>query len=333
MTEKPIHTLRRGLTFRMLTLAFGTGLALSPLLAQAHIFGEGRILGTGGVTTVSGAAGGGIVPWALIGGYGDNEQIGYTAFYTNLATSNYLLNAYGASVGIDNRIEVSLAQQSLGLGNTANFLDTELGEPAGSNTPLANGADLTQDIVGLKVRLFGNAIYQQNSWLPQVAFGIQYHHNSNMNLGGNASLLGVLGAKSSGTSYYLAATKVWLDGLLGRTTILDVDVDATRANQNGLLGFEGYNDSRYHYEPEVSAGVFLNRHVVLGGEYRAMPQNQLVGNNATGDALSATNAWKDIYVAYIPNKSFSVTFAYAMLGHIATINNQSGLYTSITATF
>lgn len=333
MKEKALQTIRARLISRTLTASLGAALTLSPLLAHADIFGQSRILGTGGVTTVSGAAGGGIVPWALIGGYGDNEQIGYTAFYTNLATSNYLLNAYGGSVGIDNRVEISLAKQSLGLGNTANFLDTELGEPAGSNVPLQNGTDLTQDIVGVKVRLFGNAIYQQDSWLPQVAFGAQYHRNNNVNLGGGANLLGVLGAKSNGTSYYLAATKVWLDGLLGHTTLLDVDVDATRANQNGLLGFGGFNSKRYHYEPEVSAGVFLNRHVVLGGEYRAMPQNQLLGNNATGNALSQTDAWKDLYVAYIPNKNFSVTFAYAMLGHVATLNNQSGLYTSLTASF
>ena len=333
MKETTIRALRKTLTSKTIPVAMGVVLTFSPWLAHANIFGEGRILGTGGVTTVSGAAGGGIVPWALIGGYGDNEQIGYTAFYTNLATSNYLLNAYGGSVGIDNRVEISLAQQSLGLGNTANFLDTELGEPAGSNVPLQNGTDLTQDIVGLKVRLFGNAIYQQNTWLPQVAFGVQYHRNHNVGLGGSANLLGVLGAKSNGTSYYLAATKVWLDGLWGHTTLLDVDVDATRANQNGLLGFEGVQNTRYHYEPEVSAGIFLNRRVVLGGEYRAMPQNQLLGDNATGNALSQTNAWKDLYVAYIPNKNFSITVAYAMLGHVATLNNQSGLYTSVTASF
>lgn len=333
MKNRLRHAVHNAAVSGFAAVTLGAALTFNPLLAHADIFGQGRILGTGGVTSVSGAGGGGVVPWALISGYGDNEQIGYTAFYTNLATSNYLLNSYGGAVGIANRVEISLAQQSLGLGNTANFLDTELGEPAGTNAPLQNGTDLTQDIVGLKVRLFGNAVYDQNTWLPQVAFGVQYHHNEDVNLGGGATLLNVLGAKGSGTSYYLAATKIWIDGLLGHTTLLDIDVDATRANQNGLLGFEGVNNTRYHYEPEVSAGVFLNRHVVLGGEYRAMPQNQLLGDNATGNALTTSNAWKDIYLAYIPNKNFSVTVAYAMLGHVATINNQSGLYTSITASF
>ncbi len=333
MRKKPLQVLSGTVGLAVLATIVGGSLTLGMRQAHAGVFGEGRILGTGGVTTVSGAAGGGIVPWALIGGYGDNEQIGYTAFYTNLATSNYIFNAYGGSVGIANRVEISLTKQTLGLGNTANFLDTELGAPAGSNAPFQNGADLSQDIVGLKVRLFGNAVYQQNTWLPQVALGVQYHRNDNLGFGGGSSLLGVLGSKSQGTSYYLAATKIWLDGLFGHTTLLDIDVDATRANQNGLLGFEGFNNSRYHYEPEVSAGIFLNRHVVLGGEYRAMPRNQLVGNNPTGNALSKTNAWKDLYVAYIPNKYFSVTFAYAMLGQVATIPNQSGLYTSITASF
>ncbi|WP_215864793.1 DUF3034 family protein, partial [Acidithiobacillus concretivorus] len=58
--------------------------ALVPLTANAAIgaaslFGQGRILGTGAVTAIDGAAGGGINPWAVISGYGTNQQIGATA--------------------------------------------------------------------------------------------------------------------------------------------------------------------------------------------------------------------------------------------------------------
>ncbi|MEL5848452.1 MAG: DUF3034 family protein [Candidatus Igneacidithiobacillus chanchocoensis] len=80
-------------------------------------------------------------------------------------------------------------------------------------------------------------------------------------------------------------------------------------------------------------GVFLNRHVVLGGEYRAMPQNQLIGNNALGDAVSKTSAWKDVYVAWFPYKQLSLTAAYVDLGTIATEQSQSGLYLSLTTSF
>lgn len=293
-----------------------------PMKAWADPFGQGRILGTGGVTTVSGAAGGGIVPWALIAGYGTNEQTAFTAFYTNVQTPNFALNAYGAAVGIDNRVELSIARQGLGLGNTGPNLDAALGAPVFGSNYVFN-----QDIVGAKVRLFGDAVYDQDRWLPQVAIGMQYHHNQ------NGSLVRALGAKPYGTSYYLSGTKVFLDGLFGRTTVVDVNLDLTRANQNGLLGFGGINGDRYRLEPQVSAGVFLNRRVVLGGEYRAMPQYQLLANNALGNAVSKTSDWKDVYLAYFPSKSVSVTVAYAMLGQIASIPNQTGPYASFTASF
>ena len=314
-------------------VAIGCAAALlgMPLSAQAAakgggLFGQSRPAGTGGVTTISGAAGGGLVPWALIAGYGGAGQIGFTASYTHASTANFNANGYGVAAGIDNRVEVSLTQQNFDLGNTGPYL---AGGPPCSSTSLcapgavlADNAAINQDIIGVKVRVFGNAL-AQGTWMPQVAVGAQYHHNE------DGALMKDLGASASGGSYYLALTKVWLKGLLGHVTLLDVTLDATRANYNVLFGFVGPTDNRYHYEPEVSAGVFLDPHVMVGGEYRAMPQNEL----ALGPAVSQSNAWKDVFMAYIPTKNVSLTLAYAMLGHIASIPNSNGLYTSVTASF
>lgn len=311
-------------------------LAIAPAhAATGGLFGQGRPAGTGGVTTISGAAGGGVVPWALISGYGNGHQIGFTAFYTNFTTANYDGNAYGVSAGIDNRVELSLTQQSFSIGGTGPYLATTLlgapsctasGSPCALGGPLQENAAINQDIVGVKVRVFGNTIYQQRTWLPQVSVGAQYHHNE------DAALMGALGTKASGTSYYLALTKVWMKGVLGHPTLLDFTLDATRANYNGLFGFQGpsgNDNNSYHYEPEVSAGLFLNPKVVVGGEWRAMPNNTL----AVGPVVSHEDAWKDVFVAYIPNKNISITAAYAMLGHIASVPNNNGLYTSITVSF
>ncbi|MCY0872661.1 MAG: DUF3034 family protein, partial [Acidithiobacillus caldus] len=93
----------------------------------------------------------------------------------------------------------------------------------------------------------------------------------------------------------------------------------------------------YKVEPAASVGVFLNRHVVLGAEYRSMPQNQLIANSGPlkplGDAVSNTSAWKDVYVAWFPYKALYLTAAYVNLGTIATEKNQSGLYLSLTKIF
>lgn len=41
-----------------------------------------KLLLTGGLSQVEGSAGGGLVPWAVIGGYGTRDEIGANAFYT-----------------------------------------------------------------------------------------------------------------------------------------------------------------------------------------------------------------------------------------------------------
>ncbi len=351
---------------RWVAYAVGVALAASPLMAsaaigQSSLFGMGRLLGTGAVTAVDGAAGGGINPWAVISGYGTNQQIGATAFYSHVLLNNYNMDAYGASVGLFNRIELSFARQSFSLGNTGQVLDSRIvGTAAGATIP--NGAvttsgalglsgpsffgdnyQLNQDIVGLKVRLFGNIIYDQNWWEPQVSLGIDYHHSEMPK-----NLAATLGVTRNAMSYYLSATKVWLHGIFGLTTLADVNIDVTNANQQGLLGFGGVNGMGYKVLPAASVGVFLNRHVVLGAEYRDMPQNQLVAPSgfvptsgpyqglklgAVGDAASKTSAWKDVYVAWFPYKQLSLTAAYVDLGTIATEKNQSGLYLSLTTSF
>ena len=345
--------------------------ALVPVAASAAIgssclFGQGRILGTGAVTAVDGAAGGGINPWAVISGYGTNQQIGATAFYSHVLLNNYNMDAYGASVGLFNRIEISFARQSFGLGNTGQVLDNRIlntavgpgalpygttassalisdGVPEPGPAFFGSNYDLNQDIVGLKVRLFGNIIYDQNWWEPQVSVGVDFHHNEMPK-----NLANTLHVARNGVSYYLSATKVWINGLFGLTTLADVNIDVTNANQQGLLGFGGVNGMGYKVLPAASVGVFLNRHVVLGAEYRDMPQNQLIAASGTvvtpsggiplhlgtlGDAVSKTSAWKDVYVAWFPYKQLSLTAAYVDLGTIATEKNQSGLYLSLTTSF
>ena len=346
---------RRRISAVVCALGLALPFAAQGAIGQASLFGQGRLLGTGAVTAVDGAAGGGINPWAVISGYGTNQQIGATAFYSHVLLNNYNMDAYGASLGIFNRIEISYARQSFSLGNTGTALDqainayayglagvnpsaSQLNAPASQTLGLSgpaffgNNYQLNQDIVGLKVRLFGNIVYDQNWWEPQVSVGVDFHHNEMP-----ANLAATLGVKRNGVSYYVSATKVWLDGLFGLTTLANVNLDITNANQQGLLGFGGVNGMGYKVEPAASVGVFLNRHVVLGAEYRSMPQNQLIANagplKPLGDAVSKTSAWKDVYVAWFPYKALSLTAAYVNLGTIATEKNQSGLYLSLTTSF
>lgn len=268
----------------------------------------GKFLATGGVSQVEGAGGGGIVPWALISGYGTRDSWGANAHYTYLKTQDYKLTSYGVAVGIADRVEISLANQ----------------EFKGSLAPL-NQLAIEQDIVGLKVKVAGDAVYEQDSWLPQIAVGAMYKKNKGV---GGLGALGVtnvtqLGAKDDhGYDYYVAATKI----LFEQSLLLNATLRSTNANQMGLLGFGGdLRDSR-RLMPEFSAAYLVTRKLAVGAEYRRKPRNLTVDDE---------KAYYDAFVAWFPTKNFSVTAAYAELGDITIFNpkKQHGVYLSVQAGF
>ena len=85
---------------------FLTALALLGLLGHAPDiraepwFESGRLLATTGVNQVEGAGGGGLVPWAVITGYGTRDAIGGNVHGTVVRTGNYMLSTVGAAVGL-----------------------------------------------------------------------------------------------------------------------------------------------------------------------------------------------------------------------------------------
>lgn len=258
----------------------------------------GRLLLTQGVSQVEGAAGGGLVPWALIAGYDTSSQIGGNVHDTYVKTQDYSLNTYGVAVGFGDRFEFSLAKQD--------FDTRQMGALLG----LGAGYTLTQDIVGLKLRLFGNAVYDQDTWLPQVSAGLQFKHNENGNV------LAAIGAKSSsGTDFYLSATKL----LLAQSLLLNGTLRFTKANQFGLLGFGGDLSNRYQPEFEGSIAYLLSKSVAVGAEYRTKPDN--LGFAAEQNAC-------DAFIAWTLNKHVSLTAAFVQLGDIATAKDQHGYYLS-----
>jgi len=116
---------------------------------------------------------------------------------------------------------------------------------------------VTQDIVSLKIKLLGDAVYSQDTWMPQLAFGVDYQKNEGISDGGSAGLPAVvnptqLGAKAEhGVDYYLAATKVFL----AQNLVVNAVLRYTRANEFGLLGFGGDRKDRYSLRPEGTVAL------------------------------------------------------------------------------
>lgn len=298
------------------------GLALSiPMAAHADdVMGKGRFLATGGIQSLDGAAGGGINPWAVIAGYGTDQQINPTASFTNVTLPDFSVNQLAVSVGIYNRLELSYAYQTGTLGSNVYG-------PNGTVALPLDGMKIGQHIFGAKLRLFGDAVYNSNNLLPQVALGVEYKKDVT---GGN-SLVPALqslgaGVEDHGTDVYLSATKVLIGGFFGYNWLINGNLRYTKANETGLLGFGGVNHDSAHIKPEFSTAVLLRPDVAIGYEYKGMSNN-------LSDAGLKQSSWQDVFVAYFPNKSVSLALAFARLGNVGPYTNQNGVYLNGTLTF
>jgi len=269
----------------------------------------GKLLATGGVSEVEGAGGGGLTPWALITGYGTKDSYGANLHYTFLETQDYRLTSHGVAFGLLDRGEVSVAQQD--------FVGTD---------KALYGVRLRQDIVGVKLRVLGDAVYDQDSFLPQIAVGAQFKHDQGIS---GLEGLGVhnatdLGAQdNSGTDFYVAATKLFLD----ESILANLTLRYTKANEFGLLGFGGNLNNDYRIEPEISLAYLFTRKIAAGVEYRAKPHNLSIDDER--DAY-------DAFIAWFPTQNLSVTLAYVDLGTIVKPFNptsQHGIYLSAQVGF
>jgi hypothetical protein len=248
---------------------------------------SGKLLATAGVSQLEGAGGGGLATWALITGYGTRDAVGANAHYTVAYLPSYTLQTAGVAVGLFDRVELSYARQ---------WFDTR---STGAALGLGSGFTFQQDVFGAKVRLIGEALYDQDNWLPQIAAGVQYKSNDQ-----NAVIHAIGGKSADGTDFYLAATKLFL----AQSLLVDVTLRETKANQFGILGFGGDRNDSYSTEFEGSLAYLLNKHLAIGGEYRTKPDNL---------SFAKEDDAADLFVAWFVNKNVSATLAYVRLGDIA----------------
>jgi Protein of unknown function (DUF3034) len=283
-------------------------------LVHPHAHAEtDKLLLTGGVTTIDGAAGGGLTPWAVIGSNATEGEWGATATASVVSTRNYTMQVQGLMLALDDRVEVSLARQDFATEATGRAL----GLP---------GLHLKMDVLGAKARLLGDAVLDSDRWMPQVAAGVEMKQ---ADADGLKPTLQALGAHTHGVDFYVSATKLFLaQGILVNGTLR-----MTKANQNGLLGFGGTGHDAYKLEPEVSVAWLANRTLAFGTEYRRKPDN--LDPSPLGAGLKEDDWW-DVFAAWAPTKHLSLTVAYVQLGHIVqavATKRQDGGYASAQIAF
>lgn len=339
----------------ILMSAAAATLALASSTAWAGLYNDGKVLLTGGVFTVDGAGGGGAVPWATITGYETRDGINGGVGFTYVKLPNYDLNFFGGSIGFFDRLEISAMSAKLST-------DLPIVDVIGlvSSLGLDNGVDpwntqIHMQTYGAKLRLFGDAVYTADSWIPQTAIGFLYKDNTTPEF-----VINTLGAaENKDWEAYMAFTKV----LFRYSTLVNFTARYTAANQIGLTGFgacNGFGPSKVcnddkEVRAEVSVAHLLKKNFAIGFEYQMHGDNldnrsinlanlpltgltELLGGVGLGgleDALQQQEEsdWWDFFFAYAPSKNYSITIAYLMLGNIAVAENQNGLYLSLHATF
>jgi len=296
---------------------FAIGILSVASAAASHADGllgdQGKLLLTAGFSTIEGAGGAALAPWATITGYGSNDSYGANAHYTDLELNKARLQSYGAAVGVFDRVEFS-----------ATRLNFDLRDPLGS-------FHIGEDVYGAKLKLFGDALYSQDSWVPQLAAGAQYKKNDDISASDTIPGLSVtrpeqLGARDShGVDYYLSATKIYL----AQSLALNATVLSTQANQLGLLGFGGDLKSERSFEFAGTVAYLLLRQLAVGAEYRSRPHNLGVDEER--------GAW-DAFIAWAPTRNVSVVGGFASLGSIlapvsADKSDHQGSYVSLQIGF
>lgn len=273
----------------------------------------GRLIVTGGATMVEGSAGGGIVPLAFITGLGARDEIGGVVFASNDSLDDHDIRVGGFGIGLYDRVEFTFSHINV-------IADESLAGQVLGNT------NVETQVLGVKVKVAGDAMYSPDIWLPQIAVGVQYKRNL------DDKLMDQLGVDDDGWDVYVAATKVYHGALFGRNIFLNGVLRATKANQIGAFGF-GNNassdddDDEYSLVFEASAGVLLTTKFLIGGEYRQKPNNDLLGGAVDEDD------WWTAFAAWFPNKHVALVAAYTNFGTIGLDEDQDGIYTSIQVTY
>lgn len=286
---------------------FGSGLLVLLVSVDLSADTGSRLWATGGVTSIEGSAGGGLSPWALLGGYASDEEWGGTLTLSHAETDDYTLSVLGAGITWRNRIELTMARQTLDLDSLVFTLKDGFG---------LQEDELVQDIFGLKVRLAGDALY--SPW-GQWSAGVQHKRNRTF------TVPDAIGAENdSGTDVYIGGSKLFFAAVMDRNLLVNATVRGTKANQGGLLGFGGERNHSYEAMFEGSVGLFLTRQWLVGTEYRQKPDNL---------GFATEDDWWDVFVAWVPDRRLSVTAALVSLGDVATLEDQRGAYLSLQASF
>lgn len=164
------------------------------------------------------------------------------------------------------------------------------------------------------MRLIGDVVYG-SPLMPQISLGVQHKRSLD-----GAIVRAVGAASASGTDFTASATKLFLS----KSLLVNATARLTKANQFGLLGFGGPNQTDRTLQFEGSLAWMLSPRLVVGGEYRTRPSNL---------AIAREDDAHDLFVAWAVTRNATLTAAYTDVGSVATFDGQRGGLVSLQIAF
>lgn len=255
-----------------------------------------------GVSQVEGVVGGGFSFWVVIGGQGSCDQIGVLVFGMYVCMcGGFELESYGVVVGFYDMVELFFVCQCFGL------VDMVLGQL------------LNMDVVGLKWCVWGDVVYEVDSWKLQVVIGLQYKKNCDM------VVLVLLGVKcDSDMEFYIVVVKFWFGVVGGWNLFINVMLCGIWVNQFGLFGFGGDKGDLMKFKLEVLIVVLLCDNLVIGVEY-CVKLNQLL----VFDEMYVV----DFFVVWWLMWNLSIIVVWLDLGQIVNKMGQCSSYVFVQVQF
>lgn len=255
------------------------------------MFDFGKFIVIGGVIQVEGVGGGGLMFWVLIIGYGMCDSYGVNVYYIYLVIQDYMFKFYGVVVGMLDWLELLLVKQEF-YGSLVLLVDFKI----------------MQDIVGIKFKLVGDVVYDQDCWLLQIVVGVMFKYNNG--IGGLGMVISVkqFGVVSDvGIDYYFLVIKL----LLEQSLLFNGMLWLIKVNQMGLFGFGGDFNDCYQVMGEFLVVYLINWKLVLGVEYCMKLCNLVVDYEKD---------YYDVFLVWFFSKNLLMILVYVVLGDIIVYN-------------
>ena len=218
-------------------------------------------------------------------------ELGFSAYGTRAGTQDYALSSYGqAAIGWQDRVELSLARQDF---DAAPAFALNGIAPFG----VAPGQHIKMDVLGLKVKLLGDAILDADTWVPQVALGLEHKQ---VRPGSLQSVLDFLGTKTSGTDLYLSATKLLLDKSLLLNTTLRYTMPAKTACW--ALARPRLARTAAACSPSFRSPTCCGTNLAVGPSTASSPTTCRPWVRQPAWGRAARDDWKDVFIAWAPSK-------------------------------